>query len=216
VIAIDPRGRISQFATIPVSATGYESGITFDEVGRFRRRLLVIVTEGIESALYAIDCHGRVSTLAQHMPKVEGGMEVAPDGFGRFGGYLIAADEVSGHVYAIPPDGRSEVLVAPQLTTGYDVGVESVGFIPPGFGARSFALVADRVTPGNPHPGDGVILGIQGAQLRQEGVKPGDLLAVTEGGAQTVAVRCHRICHARAVATGPAIAHPEGHLTFTR
>jgi hypothetical protein len=214
VIAIDRGSSISQFAALPVSPTGSETGITFDEVGRFGYRLLVVVTEGIESALYAIDCHGRASTLAQHMPKIEGGMEVAPKGFGRFGGYLIAPDEVSGHVYAIPPDGRGEVLTVPPLQIGSDVGVESVGFVPPRFGGRWRALIADRVTPDNPHPGDGVILGIRGAQLIHAGVKPGDLLAVTEGSAQTATVRCHRICHAWPVATGPAIAHPEGHLTF--
>lgn len=216
VVAIDGRGSIWQFAIIPVSATGFASGITFDEVGRFGHRLLVVVTDGIQSSLYAIDCYGRVSTLARHMPKIEGGMAVAPKGFaGRFGGYLIAPDEVSGHVYAIPPNGRGEVLMVPPVPAGADIGVESVAFVPR-FGARSLALVADRVTPDNPHPGDGVILGIRGAQLRQAGVKPGDLLAVTEGGAQTAAIRCHRICHARAVAAGPPASHAEGHLSFTR
>jgi hypothetical protein len=49
------------------------------------------------------------------------------------------------------------------------------------------------------------------------GVRSGDLLAVTEGGAQTIAVRCAaRACRVRHVAAGPRIAHVEGHVAFSR
>jgi hypothetical protein len=215
VTAIDRHGHVRSFATLP--GPGVPSGIAFDQVGQFRHRLLVTVTQGIESALYAISCHGRVTALARHMPKVEGGMAVAPRSFGRFGGRLIAADEVSGHVYAIPPNGGGEVVLPLGLPVGSDVGVESVAFVPSGFGPRWRALVADRVTPDNPHPGDGAILGIRGARLMAAGVRPGDLLAVTEASAQTDLIRCHkRRCRARHVADGPAAAHVEGHVVFVR
>src|SRR5207248_1479841 len=132
VTAVDRRGHVRQFANIP--GPGLATGIAFDRVGHFRHRLLVTVTLGIESALYAINCHGRVAELAAHMPKVEGGMAVAPRGFGRFGGRLIAPDEASGHVYAIPPNGAGEVVAPIHLPVGGDVGVGSVGFVPRGFG----------------------------------------------------------------------------------
>jgi hypothetical protein len=212
VTAVDRRGHVRQFANIP--GPGLATGIAFDQVGHFGHRLLVTVTVGLESALYAINCHGRVAELAGRMPKVEGGMAVAPRGFGRFGGRLIAPDEASGHLYAIPPNGAGEVVAPIHLPVGGDVGVESVGFVPRRFGRGWRALVADRVTPNNPHPGDGAILAIRGSRLRAAGVRPGDLLVVTEGGAKTVAVRCHRTCRAHHVADGPARAHVEGHVVF--
>jgi hypothetical protein len=211
VTAIDRRGRVRQFATIP--GTGFESGIALDETGHFGYRLLVTVNQGIESTLYGIDCHGHVRTLVAHMPKVEGGLAVAPPGFGRFGGYLIGADEFSGHVYGIPPNGLSEAL-ATVGAPGQDSGVESLGFVPPGFGPRWRALVADRVQPEHPPPGDGAVLGISGARLAAAGVRPGDLLVVTEAGAHTFLVRCRTTCYSRHVADGPATAHIEGHIVF--
>jgi hypothetical protein len=214
VTAIDRSGHVRQFATIP--GPGFESGIALDQTGHFGHRLLVTVTQGIESALYAIDCHGRVTALAQHMPKVEGGMVVAPPGFGRFGGYLLAADEVSGHVYGIPPDGRGEVLATVTPAHGVDIGPESVGFVPPGFSPGWKALVADRVEPYHPPPGDGAILAIGGAQLAAAGVRSGDLVVVTEAGAHTDVIRCRSRCYARHVADGPSNAHVEGHVAFAR
>jgi hypothetical protein len=102
------------------------------------------------------------------------------------------------------------------LARGGDVGVESAGFVPPGFGAASSALVADRRTPGNPHPGDDAVLRIGGPSLLAAGVRPGDLLVATEGGAQTDAITCAGMsCRVRHVADGPGVAHLEGHIVFT-
>jgi hypothetical protein len=211
VTAVDARGRVRQFATI--RARGFESGIALDQTGDFGYRLLVTVNLGIESALYAVSCQGHVSRLVPHMQKIEGGIAVAPAGFGRFGGYLVGADEYSGHVYGFPRNGQGETLVTVG-PAGTDLGVESVGFVPKGFGAGWTAMVADRVQPDYPPPGDGAILGIAGPQLTAEGVRPGDLLVVTEAGAQTFAVRCRDACRAWPVADGPATAHVEGHVVF--
>ena len=143
-------------------------------------------------------------------------MEVAPAGFGRFAGQLIAPDEGSGRILAVAPSGRVRLVAASGLPAGGDIGVESVGFVPPDFTSRGSADVADRVSPGNPHPGDDAILAVSGRALFRAGVRRGDLLVATEGGAQTVAVRCRRKCSVRHVADGPAIAHAEGHLVFVR
>jgi hypothetical protein len=100
------------------------------------------------------------------------------------------------------------------LPHGGDIGVESEGFVPAG---SAGALVADRLTPGNPHPGDDAILRLPGAALKAAGVRAGDLLVATEGGALTDAVSCAaQGCRAAFVADGPAAAHLEGHITFRR
>jgi len=51
--------------------------------------------------------------------------------------------------------------------------------------------------------------------LIKAGVRAGDLLVATEGGARTIMVRCTRSCAVRYVADGPAITHAEGHIVFT-
>jgi hypothetical protein len=203
-------GRVRRFATI--FAPGLLNGITFDTAGRFGRRLLVTVSKGTHTTVEAVACNGRVTRLTRNAPRVEGGIAVAPMSFGPFGGDLIAPDEISGRVYAVTPAGRSLLVANSGLPGGQDVGVESEAFVPSG---QKDALVADRLTPGNPHPGDDVILRIRAADLRAAGVRAGDLLVAAEGGALTDAIRCTgRTCTVRYVAAGPAIAHVEGHIAF--
>jgi len=214
VTAVDAHGEVHPFASLP--GNGLENGIAFDTTGRFGHRLLVTATAGASTTVYAIDCHGSVSTVTSRAPKAEGGIAVAPASFGRFAGDLIAPDENSGRIWAISPGGRSSLLADSGLAHGGDIGVESAGFAPAGFGPSSSALVADRRTPGNPHPGDDALLRIEGPELIAAGVRAGDLLVATEGGAQTDAIRCGRAsCRVRHVADGPAIAHLEGHILFT-
>jgi hypothetical protein len=214
VVVVDGSGQARSFAALP-SGT-FPNGITFDEVGRFGRRLLV--TAGVNGAtnVYAIDCRGGVRTVAQQAPRVEGGIAVAPRSFGRFAGQLIAPDEVGGGLVAIDARGRANTVVDSGLATGGDIGVESAGFVPKRFGAGSAAFLADRGTPGNPHPGTDSILMLAGEALIGAGVRAGDLLVATEGGADTIAVRCRATCTVRRIADGPAVAHAEGHIVFAR
>jgi hypothetical protein len=214
VTAIDSAGRARRFVTLP--AGGLENGIAFDTTGRFGHRLLVTATATGQTTVYATDCRGTVTTLTRSAPKIEGGIAVAPATFGRFAGDLIAPNENSGRIYAIAPDGSAQLLGDSGLPHGQDIGVESLGFVPANFGPGWSALVADRLTPGNRHPGDGVILRIPAASLAGAGVRPGDLLVTTEGGAMTDAVTCGSSCQVRHVADGPAVAHGEGHIAFAR
>jgi hypothetical protein len=212
VTVVDARGRVRRFARL--APRGLENGITFDETGRFGHRLLVTSTASGATTVYAIDCRGRVRLLTRRAPRVEGGIAVAPSTFGRFAGDLIAPGEVAGTIYAITPTGRWGVVGQSGLPHGQDVGVESEGFVPAHF---TEALVADRRTPGNRHPGDDLILGLSRTALSGAGVRSGDLLVVTEGGARTIAVRCGMGgCRVRHVANGPRIAHIEGHVVFSR
>jgi hypothetical protein len=213
ITEVSAAGHVRRFARLP--RRGLEDGIAFDLTGHFGHRLLVTVSASGTTTVYAIDCRGRVRALTRRAPRMEGGIAVAPSTFGRFAGDLIAPDELSGIIYAVTPGGGVQVVARSGLAHGQDVGVESLGFVPARF---IDALVADRGTPGNPHPGDNLILGLSHAALSGAGVRPGDVLAVTEGGAQTIAVRCGGVgaCTVRHVADGPPIAHIEGHVVFSR
>jgi hypothetical protein len=212
VLAVDAQGRSQRFATLP--GTGLLNGVAFDTTGRFGYRLLVTRTRGATTTVYALDCRARLEVITEAAPKVEGGIVVAPAGFGRYSGQLIAPDESSGRLFAIAASGRSRLLANSGLPAGGDIGVESAGFAPPHLSRGARALLADRATPGNPHPGDDAVLALSGPALRRADVRPGDLLVATEGGARTIAVRCARTCRVRQVADGPVVAHAEGHVVF--
>lgn len=210
VVRIDAAGAAHRFATIDgVDSLG---GIAFDTRGRFGGRLLVIAPSHGATAVVAIDCRGAVEHITDRAPVMEGGIAVAPTGFGAFGGDLIAADELSGQIIAVRPDGTTVLVARSGLPAGGDIGVESVGFVPPGFDAGGTAYFADRATPGNLHPGTDTLLQLDAAGLAAAGIRDGDLLAATEGGARTVAVRCAASCAVSEIAAGPGRAHGEGHL----
>jgi hypothetical protein len=213
VVAISASGRVRRLASLTLP--GLIDGIAFDTTGRFGHRLLVTINAGFVTAVEAIDRHGVVSTITRVAPRVEGGIAVAPSTFGRFAGDLIAPSENTGQIFAITPGGRSSLLANSGLPHGGDVGVESEAFVPRD--PRADAFVADRLTPGNPHPGDDEVLRIRARALRNAGVRPGDLLVSTEGGALVDDVSPvaggYRV---RLVARGPAVAHGEGHIAFAR
>ncbi len=210
LIAVDPRGRARRYVSLPHGVS--PNGIAYDAVGRFGHRLLITAAAHGGSSLFAVGCRAGVTRLVAHGPPVEGGMAVAPAGFGRFGGDLIAPNETSGRIYAFRPGGQVVTLARSGLPSGGDIGVESTGFVPPGFGRSGAAYLADRGTPGNRHPGTNSLLALPGAGLTRAGVRPGDLLVATEGGAETIAIRCAASCTVRHLADGPAPAHAEGHL----
>jgi hypothetical protein len=210
VVAITPGGHVRRFAG--VNAPGLIDGIAFDQTGHFGAKLLVTVNHGTTTTVDAIGCRGGVQVITKTAPRVEGGIAVAPAGFGSFAGDLIAPDEQGGRLFAVTPQGKSFLVARSGLPHGGDIGVESEAFVP---NASADALVADRLTPGNPHPGDDVVLRLRAATLKSAGVRPGDLLVATEGGARTDDVRCGPGgCSVRHVADGPAIAHVEGHIGF--
>jgi len=211
VVAVDAQGRARRVADLPGVTP---NGIAFDDVGRFDHRLLVTAAGQGGANVYAIDCAGTTTMIASHAPTVEGGIAVAPASFGDFGGDLIAPDENSGQIWAIGPDGAARLVARSGLPSGGDIGVESAGFVPAGFTRDWVAFVADRRSPGNPHPGDDSILQVSSAVLAASDVRPGDLLVASEGGAQTVLIRCLATCTARHILDGPTTAHVEGHLVF--
>ena len=160
-----------RFADLPSGA--FLSGIAFDTVGRFGYRLLVTALFGESMTLYALDCRGRSSVILQAGPRVEGGIAVAPRTFGRFAGQLIAPDEHSGRIFAFDHRGRTRVVSQYRFPAGGDIGVESVGFVPPGFDCRGAAYLADLGAPGAPTPGTSSLLTLRGRQLVRAGLRPG-------------------------------------------
>jgi hypothetical protein len=212
VLAISPSGRARLLASI--TAKGLESGIAFDATGRFGHTLLVTVTNGSnDTTVLAVGCHGAVKTVVTGGPRVEGGVAVAPRSFGRFGGDLIAPDEQTGKIYAFTPRGRTRLVATSDVAHGPDIGVEGEVFLPHRRHYR--AVFADRLTPGNKHPGDDVLLALSADTLQLMGAHPGDLLIASEGGAKAELVRCGaRGCSVRHVADGPAAAHGEGHIAI--
>lgn len=189
----------------------FPSGIAFDRYGRFGYRLLVTVVVGDATTLDAIDCRGRVTPIVQGGPHVEGGIVVAPPGFGRFGGDVIAADEDTGRVYAFERDGEVALVAQPQLASGPDRGVEALGVVPR---AATAAYLSDLGAPGSPTQGDDSLLVLSRRDLARAKVRPGDVLAAAEGGGTTVAIRCAAACTVRPVATAPPETHAEGHIAL--
>lgn len=214
VIRIDSAGIAHPFANVaPVDLL---NGIAFDETGSFGHRLLVTGSRAHRSTVAAIDGDGLVTVITALAPTVEGGLAVAPATFGKFAGDLIAPDELSGKIYAIAPDGSSQLVASPNLPHGGDVGVESSGFVPEGDIASVTVYFADRGTPGNLHPGTDSLLALDGAALARAGARPGNLLVGTEGGAGLVAVRCDiNSCGVTRIISDNGTSHGEGHIVVT-
>jgi len=211
VVSVAPNGEPSMFATI--AHGGSLNGIAFDTTGRFGHRLLVSGSlPGGHTAVVALDASGNQTILTQTAPVFEGGLTVAPASFSRFGGDLIAPDELSGRVLAIDPSGASTLVASSDAPSGQDTGVEGVAFVPPGFLAGGTAYTADRATPGNPHLGTDTLLRLQGQALASAGVREGDMLLITEASDLIVDIRCAPDCAARTIGMGRPSAHGEGHL----
>ena len=211
ITKVTAAGKVSRLAAVPGVST--LTGITLDTVGGFGHRLLVIgPSQSRKTEVTAVDCRGRATSIGTVDVPLEGGITVAPRSFGSYGGQLIAADELGGSIYAISPGGRLSTVTRSDLPAGQDVGVESAGFVP---ARAAAAYLADRGTPGNPHQGTDSVLRLTGTALTAAGVRAGDLLVATEGGANVVRVRCAGQCTSAVVATGPASAHGEGRLLIT-
>jgi hypothetical protein len=213
-VRVDRSGRSSRFADLPAGA--FPAGIATDTVGSFGYRILVTSFSSGKTTLYAFDCRGRARVVATGAPHVEGGIAVAPRTFGRFGGKLIAADEVTGRIYAFGPGGRVRLVAESGLPAGGDIGTEAVGFVPPKLDRHFAAYLADLGSPGSPTGGSDSLLILTGTDMSRANLHPGELIVATEAGAKTLAVRCARRCTVHRVADGPAVTHAEGHITFVR
>jgi hypothetical protein len=210
ITRISASGIVTHLATVN-GASGL-GGIALDTVGDFGHRLLVTgPSSGGHTQVWAIDCRGMVTPIGTVPTALEGGIAVAPRGFGKYGGQLVGPNEGDGSIYAVSKTGQLSKVAESGVPAGGDIGVESVGFVP---AARVTAYLADRGTPvsGQPHPGTDSLLRLNAKALRSIGVRRGDLLVATEGAATVVRIRCAPRCVVDTIATGPLAAHGEGHL----
>jgi hypothetical protein len=215
VVAVDLGGGA---VTTLASVAGVDTlnGIAFDRSGRFGDRLLVSGPHAGSTVIVALDCRGAATQVTTSAPRLEGGLTVAPATFGVYGGALLAADEFSGSVIAIRAEGTSD-LVAGGLPAGSDLGPESTGFVPAGFGPGDFAYVADFDVGSGAHPGSGALLRLAAGDLGSAGVVDGDLLVADEGGGGTYAIHCGAAgacSKPRFLGSAGALAHVEGHLVM--
>src|SRR5438045_9158881 len=116
ITRVDANGHATNFADI----TGVDTltGIVFDTVGRIDHRLRVTGPHVQIRTVLAIDCKGGTALITQVAPPLEGGLAVAPAGFGTHAGELIVPDESSGAILAISAGGQSTVLVASGIPHG--------------------------------------------------------------------------------------------------
>ena len=211
VVRVTADGRPSRFVDTP--QLDFLGGIAFDATGRFGNALLIAGRKAGKTVILAADCRGKVRTVTDNGPVIEGGMAVAPQVFGDHGGDLIAVDENSGDVVFIRFDGTSGVLISSGLPAGGDVGVESLGFVPVDFVNRgATAYMADRRSPGSPTEGTDSIWRLTNDQLTHVGIDDNDLLVSVEGGGQTIIVRCRTTCRILPLGQAPT-SHVEGHIT---
>jgi hypothetical protein len=172
---------------------GEPAGIAVDHAGRFGGRIVVALAVSGGTQVDAVDCGGHVALVAGSAPPMEGGMAIAPPGFGVFGGRLIGADEATGRIIAVGVDGAFEEVDTSGLPVGAGVGPESVGFAPPGFRQGGSAAID---AAGGPQS-------VSATDLNGAGVAEGDLLVVAVSG-ETIDLRCSASgCLKRGVVIAP-------------
>ncbi|MDQ6725969.1 MAG: hypothetical protein M3066_07390 [Actinomycetota bacterium] len=211
VVRVTADGQSARFVDLPGAAT--LTGIAFDTTGRFGNRLLVAGRRQDRTAIFSVDCQGRVATLTDSAPPIAGAMAVAPELFGEHGGDLIGVDPDSGNVVFIRFDGTNGVLTASGLPIGADVGVEAAGFIPPDYLQRGgVAYMVDRRVPGASPEGTDSVWRLSEALLRAVNIDNNDLLLSTKAGGRTVVVRCRLTCRVLPLGQAPG-AHVDGQIT---
>jgi hypothetical protein len=228
LMRITPKGKVRTWRYLPRNREA--SGLIFDTVGAFGNRLLITERNRAtgETELWTVGCPSREMHLVTVAPKrVEGGLTVAPVGFGQYGGWLLGPNESSSTIYAFGPAGQFEPLPFPGLNklnspvpgapVGGDIGIESLGTVPLGLGPSASAYMTDRRTPGNIAPGKGVIRTTSWPALQAAGAQPGDVLAASEKGGHTFAIECPLVpgdCTSVKVAQAASATHVEGHIVF--
>ena len=123
-------------------------------------------------------------------------------------------DELTGNVYAASARGRTQLVLNAGTPAGGDIGIESLGFAPPGFDRRRFNAYVATAHGASFGPGTQAILSLGSSALRRTGLRAGDLLGASELAGTTVLIRCGQRCYARTVARAGSAGHIEGHIVF--
>lgn len=202
VLRLSEVGDASRFADLPQVES--LTGIGFDTTGRFDNRLLVAGRRRDRTVVLALDCRGQTKAVTQDAPHLDGGIAVAPQRFGDYGGDLIGVDEHSGNVVFVRADATSGEVVSTGLPIGPDIGARSLGFVPEGFNRQGgSAYVADAGDERPSAPGSGNLRRLSADALAPIGIDDNDLLVAGGVGAPTVVVRCREGCRALALGGAP-------------
>lgn len=202
VLRVDATGQGMRFAEL----AQFErlTGIAFDTTGRFGNRLLVAGRRHDRTGIVALDCRGQASVVTEDAPHFDGGIAVAPERFGDFGGDLIGVDEDTGEVVFVRADATSGIVVATGLPRGPGIGPRSLGFVPEGFNRLGgSAFVADAgAGPSSPSP-SGSLRRLSSEGLAPVGIDDNDLLVAGGAGGATVVVRCRDGCRVLPLGRAP-------------
>ena len=114
---------------------------------------------------YAFDCRGRARALAAGAPHVEGGIARGAPHLRPLRGHAdrcLRGNRAGSDAFG--PGGRVRLVAESGLPAGGDIGVESVGFVPPKLGRRGAAYLADMGAPGSPTSGSDSLLILAGTK----------------------------------------------------
>ncbi len=117
--------------TLPAE-DGPITGVCFDTVGNFDYNLVVLTNSG---AAYRIDAQSHAQWIGSFGPGASG-PSVAPRGFGRFAGHLLAAFSADSDVRALSPGG----IVSPVVRWSGVNGTFVIPDSPRGFGSTASTL----------------------------------------------------------------------------
>ena len=200
VVRADATGQASRFSEL--AQFDRLTGIAFDATGRFGNRLLVAGRRDDRTGIVALDCRSRASWVTEDAPHLDGGIAVAPERFGDFGGNIIGVEEDTGEVVFVRADATSGVVVDTGLPRGRDVGPRSLGFVPEGFNRRGGSAFVADAGPG-PSPGSGSLRRLGSEGLAPIGIDDNDLLVAGGIGGPTVVVRCREGCRVLPLGRAP-------------
>jgi len=169
------------FATGLVSGGEGVRGILFDSTGGFGFNMLASTDIG---NIYKIGPGGATSPTAFATITGENieGMDIAPPGFGPYGGDLIVGSDSDGKVYAITPSG-TVANVGNPIFTDQNNQAEELTFVPLNLGAS-----------GNPLEGfygSNYAVNVLKADASQFAGLQGDLIITTEFGSNGPVVDVH-------------------------
>jgi len=135
---------VTTLATFPVpSGVREDMGLTWDQVGTFNHDLIITSSSNGQIWLYNITTG--TTTLFMKLGMYISGPQVAPLGFGSYGGDLLVAEKHANQVVAITPGAVVSTVTAWTESTGVAFDNAPQGY---GFGPQAYTLFVANFTSG--------------------------------------------------------------------
>jgi hypothetical protein len=149
--------------------SGEVRGIAFDLTGNYTNQMLVTTTSG---NVYTVTPGGAVTTLAtvtlSGSPVFVEGLDIAPAGFGPFGGQLMVASESTNSIFAVSSGGVVTKLTNGSLGDITVASAEQLTFVPLNLGASGSpleGLYSGNYSPNVLFANGGQFAGMQGDMI---------------------------------------------------